>query len=102
MLSVSWVEVRELVAEYLAEWLDLLKQLDLIGELREFAQFIAAPEVDANVLAAVVLYLLPLAWLTRRWRRCSCSPWTAPFQADRPGGEPLGVYIPNTPERCVC
>lgn len=31
----------ELVAEHFTEWLDFLKQLDLIGELRELVQLVA-------------------------------------------------------------
>lgn len=41
----------------------------MAGELQEFAQLVTAVEVDANLLAAVALYVLPLLWLGRRWRR---------------------------------
>lgn len=58
-------EIRKLLVEQLAAWLDALKQLDLASELQEFAQIVAAAEVDTNLLAAVALSVLPLLWLGR-------------------------------------
>lgn len=69
MTAHSWAEIGDPLVEQLAAWLDSLKQLDVAGELQELAQLVAAAELDANLLAAVALYVLPLLWLGRRWRR---------------------------------
>lgn len=42
-----------------------LKQLDLIGELRDLA---AAAGADAGVLGVLTLYVFGVVWLIYRWR----------------------------------